>query len=58
MWGALVGCEVLTGYFDQIASSVTFIIGVILFILGISLPAKAILGKDRGPTGLVRQAAS
>ena len=45
MWGSLIGYKVATGYFDPTLSSVTFIIGAILFIIGISLPAKAILGQ-------------
>jgi hypothetical protein len=44
-WGSLIGYKVVTGYFDPTISSTTFIIGALLFILGISLPAKAILGK-------------
>lgn len=45
MWGGLLSYKVLTGYFDPTMSSTTFIIGAILFILGISLPARAILGR-------------
>jgi hypothetical protein len=44
-WGSLIGYKVVTGYFDPTISSTTFIIGALLFIAGISLPAKAILGK-------------
>jgi hypothetical protein len=45
MWGSLIGYKVATGYFDPTISSTTFIIGAILFIIGISLPARAILGQ-------------
>ena len=44
-WGSLIGYKAVTGYFDPTPSSMTFIIGAILFIIGISLPAKAILGQ-------------
>ena len=46
MWGSLLAYKVVTGYFDPTLSSTTFIIGAILFILGISLPARAILGQE------------
>jgi hypothetical protein len=46
MWGSLLGYKVVTGYFDLTLSSSTFVIGAILFILGIALPAKAILGQE------------
>jgi hypothetical protein len=46
MWGSLLGYKAVTGYFDPTISSTTFIIGAILFILGISLPARAILGQE------------
>jgi small neutral amino acid transporter SnatA (MarC family) len=45
MWGSLLGYKVVTGYFDPTLSSTTFVIGAILFLLGISLPAKEILGR-------------
>jgi hypothetical protein len=48
MWGGLISYKVVTGYFDPTMSSTTFIIGAILFILGISLPARAILGQESG----------
>jgi len=47
-WGSLIGYKVVTGYFDPTISSTTFIIGALLFILGISLPARAILGRKSG----------
>lgn len=44
-WGSLIGYKVAIGYFEPTTSSMTFIIGAILFIIGIALPAKAILSK-------------
>jgi len=44
-WGSLIGYKVVTGYFDPTISSTTFIIGALLFIMGISLPAKVVLGR-------------
>jgi hypothetical protein len=44
-WGSLIGYKVAIGYFEPTTSSMTFIIGAILFIIGITLPAKAILSK-------------
>jgi hypothetical protein len=46
MWGSLLAYKVVTGYFDPTLSSTTFIIGAILFVIGISLPARAILGQE------------
>ena len=46
MWGSLISYKVVTGYFDPTISSTTFVIGAILFILGIALPARAILGQE------------
>lgn len=48
MWGSLIAYKVVTGYFDPTISSTTFVIGAILFILGIALPARAILGQKTG----------
>jgi len=45
-WGSLIGYKVAIGYFQPTPSSMTFIIGAILFIIGIAIPAKAILGKQ------------
>ncbi len=42
-WGSLIGYKVVIGYFQPTLSSMTFIIGAILFAIGIVLPAKAIL---------------
>jgi hypothetical protein len=36
---------VIIGYFQPTMSGMTFIVGAILFIVGLILPAKAILGK-------------
>jgi hypothetical protein len=43
-WGSLIGYKVSIGYFQPTPSSMTFIIGAILFTIGIVLPAKTILG--------------
>jgi hypothetical protein len=45
-WGSLIGYKIVIGYFQPTPSSMTFIIGAILFIVGIILPAKTILGKN------------
>jgi hypothetical protein len=45
VWGGLIGYKITTGYFDPNPSSLTFIIGAILFVVGIAVPAKAILGR-------------
>ena len=46
-WGSLIGYKVAIGYFQPTPSSMTFIVGAILFVIGIALPAKAILsGKS------------
>jgi len=47
LWGSLIGYKIVTGYFDPTMSSMTFIIGALLFVVGITLPAKAILGKKK-----------
>ena len=44
-WGSLIGYKVVIGYFQATPSSLTFIVGAILFVIGIVLPAKAILSK-------------
>ena len=44
-WGSLIGYKLVIGYFQPNISSMTFIVGAILFILGIAIPARAILGK-------------
>ena len=41
-WGSLIGYKVVIGYFQPTPSSMTFIIGAILFVIGIMLPAKTI----------------
>jgi hypothetical protein len=45
LWGSLIGYKVAIGYFQPTMSGMTFIVGAILFAIGIALPAKAILGK-------------
>jgi hypothetical protein len=45
LWGSLIGYKVVIGYFQPTISSMTFIVGAILFAIGIALPAKAILGE-------------
>jgi len=45
LWGSLIGYKVAIGYFQPTMSSMTFIIGAILFAIGLAVPAKAILGK-------------
>ncbi|MDH5375641.1 MAG: hypothetical protein OEW95_07500 [Candidatus Bathyarchaeota archaeon] len=45
LWGSLMGYKFAIGYFQLTMSSMTFIVGAILFAIGIALPAKAILGK-------------
>jgi hypothetical protein len=44
LWGSLIGYKVAIGYFQLTMSSMTFIVGAILFLIGIVLPAKTILG--------------
>ena len=45
LWGSLIGYKVAIGYFQLSMSSMTFIVGAVLFALGIVVPAKAILGR-------------
>jgi hypothetical protein len=44
-WGSLIGYKVVIGYFQPTPSSMTFIVGAILFLIGIVLPVKVIFGK-------------
>ena len=44
-WGSLLGYKVVIGYFRLSSSSMTFIIGAILLVIGLALPAKAMLGN-------------
>ena len=44
-WGSLIGYKLAIGYFQPTVSSMTFIVGAILFAIGITVPAKAILSK-------------
>ena len=48
-WGSLLGYKVVIGYFKPSSSSMTFIVGAILLVVGLALPAKAMLG-DKGRT--------
>jgi uncharacterized membrane protein YiaA len=41
----MIGCKVAIGYFQPTMSSMTFIVGAVLFVIGLLVPAKAILGK-------------
>ena len=43
LWGSLIGYKVAIGYFQLTMSSMTFIVGAILFAIGLAVPAKAIL---------------
>jgi len=43
LWGSLIGYRFIIGYIAP--SIVTFAIGTALFVIGIALPAKEILGK-------------
>ena len=45
LWGSLIGYKVAIGYFQPTMSSMTFIVGAVLFAIGIVVPAKVILGK-------------
>ncbi len=45
LWGSLIGYKVAIGYFQPTMSSMTFIVGALLFAIGIIVPAKAILGS-------------
>jgi hypothetical protein len=45
LWGSLIGYKVVIGYFQPTLSSMTFIVGAVLFVVGLALPAKAILSK-------------
>jgi hypothetical protein len=45
LWGSLIGYKVAIDYFQPTMSSMTFIVGAILFAIGITVPAKAILDK-------------
>jgi hypothetical protein len=45
LWGSLIGYKVAIGYFQPTMSSMTFIVGAVLFAIGIAVPAKAILSR-------------
>lgn len=44
LWGMLIGYRVLIGYVG--GSMITFVVGAVLYILAILLPAKEILAKE------------
>jgi hypothetical protein len=44
-WGSLISYKAVIGYFQPTMSSMTFIVGAILFAIGIAVPARTILGK-------------
>ena len=46
LWGSLIGYKLAIGYFQPTMSSMTFIVGAVLFAIGLAVPAKAILGKN------------
>jgi hypothetical protein len=45
LWGSLIGYKLAIGYFQPTMSSMTFLVGAILFAIGITVPARAILTK-------------
>jgi hypothetical protein len=45
LWGSLIGYKVAIGYFQLTPSSMTFIVGAILFVIGLVVPAKTIFSK-------------
>jgi len=45
LWGSLIGYKVAIGYFQPTMSSMTFVVGAILFVIGLAVPAKAMLSK-------------
>jgi hypothetical protein len=45
LWGSLIGYKMVIGYFQPTMSSMTFLVGAILFAIGITVPARAILTK-------------
>ena len=45
LWGSLIGYKVAIGYFQPSMSSMTFIVGAILFAIGLAVPDRAILGE-------------
>ena len=44
LWGSLIGYSVVIGYITP--SIITFVIRAALFVIGITLPAKEILGRN------------
>ena len=52
VWGSLIGYRIAIGYFGfdtplRASSSMTPIVGLVLLIVGLGLPAKTIFGKTR-----------
>ena len=47
-WGSLIGYKAAIGYFRLSGSSMTFIIGAVLYVIGIAFSAKWILGAEGG----------
>ncbi len=45
LWGSLIGYKLAIGYFQPTMSSMTFVVGAVLFGIGLIIPDKAILGK-------------
>ena len=45
LWGSLIGYKMAIGYFQPTMSNMTFIVGAVLFVMGLVVPAKTILGK-------------
>jgi uncharacterized membrane protein YiaA len=45
LWGSLIGYKMAIGYFQLHPSSMTFIVGAILFVIGLVVPAKTIFSK-------------
>lgn len=44
-WGSLIGYKLVIGYFQPTISSLTFIVGAVLFAIGIIVPANGILSE-------------
>jgi hypothetical protein len=44
-WGSLIGYKIVIGYFNPNPSSATFVVGAVLFLVGLVIPARAILGN-------------
>ena len=44
-WGSLIGYKIVIGYFRLGISSMTFIVGGTLLVIGLVIPVKSILGQ-------------